>query len=47
LLYIVADYVESYTDVPELLDMLSAPKAAEREKIVYEEVFFSLFMTFH
>lgn len=33
----VAEYVESITDVPELLDMLSAPKAAAGDKIVYEE----------
>jgi exosome complex exonuclease DIS3/RRP44 len=35
---LVADYVESIKDVPELLDMLSAPKAAAGDKIVYEEV---------
>lgn len=34
---IVASYVESIKDVPELLDMLSAPKAAAGDKIVYEE----------
>ncbi|CAO3623431.1 unnamed protein product [Mucor hiemalis] len=33
----VAEYVESITDVPELLDMLSAPKAAAGDKIVYDE----------
>lgn len=34
---LVASYVESIKDVPELLDMLSAPKAAAGDKIVYEE----------
>ncbi|KAI7900875.1 uncharacterized protein BX663DRAFT_515563 [Cokeromyces recurvatus] len=34
----VADYVESMKDTPELMDMLSAPKAAQSgESIVYEE----------
>ncbi|GAA5803489.1 hypothetical protein EDC94DRAFT_565135 [Helicostylum pulchrum] len=33
----VPEYVESIKDVPELLDMVSAPKAASEEKTVYEE----------
>ncbi|KAG1223994.1 hypothetical protein G6F35_004307 [Rhizopus arrhizus] len=33
----VSDYVESIKDVPELVDMVSAPKAAADDKIVYEE----------
>lgn len=36
-IFIVGSYVESIKDVPELLDMLSAPKAAAGDKIVYEE----------
>lgn len=34
----MSDYVESIKDVPELVDMVSAPKAAADDKIVYEEV---------
>ncbi|CEP19826.1 hypothetical protein [Parasitella parasitica] len=33
----VTEYVESIKDTPELLDMVSAPKAAAGEKVVYEE----------
>ncbi|RCI07022.1 exosome catalytic subunit dis3, partial [Rhizopus stolonifer] len=33
----VREYIESIKDTPELLDMLSAPKAAVGESIVYEE----------
>lgn len=34
----MVEYVESIKDTPELLDMVSAPKAAAGEKVVYEEV---------
>ncbi|KAI8637191.1 hypothetical protein BD408DRAFT_478224 [Parasitella parasitica] len=33
----VTEYVDSIKDTPELLDMVSAPKAAAGEKVVYEE----------
>ncbi|KAG1452873.1 hypothetical protein G6F56_007710 [Rhizopus delemar] len=33
----VAKYVESIKDVPELVDMVSAPKAAAEDSIIYEE----------
>ncbi|OAC99195.1 hypothetical protein MUCCIDRAFT_154095 [Mucor lusitanicus CBS 277.49] len=33
----VIEYVESIKDTPELLDMVSAPKAAAGEQVVYEE----------
>lgn len=35
---LVIEYVESIKDTPELLDMVSAPKAAAGEQVVYEEV---------
>ena len=39
-LCVVRNYVEGMKDVPELLDMLAAPKdnSADKDKIVYEEV---------
>lgn len=40
LLNLVRDYVEGIKDVPELLDMLAAPKDvdADKDKIIYDEV---------
>lgn len=39
-MFLVRDYVEGIKDVPELLDMLAAPKDinADKDKIVYDEV---------
>jgi hypothetical protein len=39
----VVDYVENITDTPELMDMLSAPKAAGGDTVVYDEVSYKLF----
>lgn len=35
---IVLNYVESIKDTPELMDMLSVPKAAAGDVVVYEDV---------
>lgn len=46
-MFLVRDYVEGIKDVPELLDMLAAPKDinADKDKIVYDEVM--LYITNH